>query len=147
MSEYRPRVKNAVYIGIGATINGRLTTEGRVVVEGRMEGKLICSHLVVGETGAVRGSAEVFDAEISGLVGPSMRVKRALRVYAPGRVEGACSYAQLAVEKGGVLGAEMAAIVGGGDPAPVKPKKSWTPRVISNVSQPAGGEADALQAS
>lgn len=101
--DFRPDEKNVVYIGEGVKIEGVITANDVVVVDGALEGEISCSQLIVGEHGVVTGTVTVSNADIYGKIGPNVTVKQVLVLRSSGRVEGKWTYGELEVERGGLL--------------------------------------------
>lgn len=103
MSKFRPEEQDVVYIGEGVTMKGAIHAQDVVVVDGVVEGEIICGELIVGANGVVEGTITVSDADIYGKIGTVISVKQLLVVRSTGRVEGKWVYGEIAVEKGGLL--------------------------------------------
>lgn len=106
MTKFRPEEKNVVYVGEGVTVIGAIHAQDVVVVDGTVDGEIICDQLIVGENGVVNGKVAVFEADIFGIIGAEVSVKQRLAVRSTGRVEGKWVYGEIEVEKGGVLSGE-----------------------------------------
>src|SRR4051794_35431398 len=78
---------------------GDLATEGEVQLDGALRGDLKAGHLSIGETGQVEGAVEAETVEIRGHVAGTTAA-RAVRLYAPARVDGDIPHPQLAIDAG-----------------------------------------------
>lgn len=103
MSEFRPQVRNVVYIGEGVSLIGTVQAKGIVVVDGDVNGEIACSRLAVGPTGAVTGTISVSDAEVYGSASVDITVRKLLTLRSAGRVAGKLAYGEIQIDRGGVL--------------------------------------------
>jgi cytoskeletal protein CcmA (bactofilin family) len=103
MSEFRPQVRNVVYIGEGVSLTGTVQAKGIVVLDGNVNGEISCSRLAVGPTGAVTGAISVADADVYGSASVDIAVDRLLILRSSGRVAGKLVYGEIQIDKGGVL--------------------------------------------
>jgi cytoskeletal protein CcmA (bactofilin family) len=103
MATFRPDEDDSVYIGQGAELTGAIKASGAVVIDGSFDGEIACGHLLVGETGMVKGTVEAETADISGHVNADLTTRHLLAVGATGRVEGKWDCGALEVTRGGVL--------------------------------------------
>ena len=86
-------------IGSDVTISGNIQTEGDLHIDGRIEGDVKCSALVIGESGAVVGGIRAANARISGEVDGAIEAG-ALTLTSAARTKGDISYDQLSIEAG-----------------------------------------------
>lgn len=103
MSQLITKTKDITFIAENTTLNGSISTESDVTVEGTIEGEISCAHLIIGHTGIIKGIATVKSAEILGQVGPQLSVENLLVLRNTGRIDGKFSYGEIEVEKGGIL--------------------------------------------
>ncbi len=103
MPTFRPDQENSVYIGQGAELTGELRAQDIIVVDGAFDGEISCNHLVVGQTGVVKGKIVVSSAEVAGQVSAEITAKQLMTVRATGRVEGSWDCGALEVARGAVL--------------------------------------------
>lgn len=89
-------------VGRDIELAGEITACDRLVVEGKVTADLTDAGAIdVAPTGVFRGSAEVDEADISGLFDGTLVVRRKLTIRSTGRVRGSVRYARLVVELGG----------------------------------------------
>lgn len=83
-------------------VQGQLTIVGTVVVEGRFEGTLVCSKLVIGIDGYVLGRAIAAEIDVAGQVVGEVHARE---VYLRGTalVEGEVRHEQLRMDESAVL--------------------------------------------
>lgn len=91
-------------VGRDIVLNGEISACEKLVVEGRVEASLNdCKAIEIAESGTFKGSAEVEEAEISGLFDGSLVVRGRLLVHETGRVVGDVRYDRIEIEPGGVI--------------------------------------------
>ncbi len=103
MATFRADQENSVHIGQGAEVSGDLRAQDVVVVDGVIEGEITCNHLIVGQTGVVKGKIAVSTAEIAGQVSAEIVARQLMTVGATGRVEGSWDCGAIEVARGAVL--------------------------------------------
>jgi cytoskeletal protein CcmA (bactofilin family) len=85
-------------------MKGEITTCDRVVIEGAVDATLRDVHTVeLTESGSLKGTAEVQDAEISGIFEGDLIVRGRLIIYSSGRVLGNITYGEIEIERGGQI--------------------------------------------
>jgi cytoskeletal protein CcmA (bactofilin family) len=91
-------------VGNDILLKGEIETCDRVIIEGRVEAKLSDVHtLAIAGCGSFKGTAEVEQAEITGLFEGDLIVNGRLVVYATGEVRGNITYGEIEIERGGKL--------------------------------------------
>jgi len=95
--------EGVVYVGNGATLTGELRAQESVVIDGFVDGKIICRSLTVRIYGAVSGHIEAYEADISGELTGSIIAKQLLTVRSSARVKGNWLCGETVVERGAVL--------------------------------------------
>jgi len=77
------------HISQGTTISGDVETQGDIRIDGKLSGSLKCGgKLVLGETGRVDGDVECINANISGTLKATIKVKELLSLQATAKVLG-----------------------------------------------------------
>ncbi len=100
----RPASKRVLTVGPEIQMKGEITSCDRVVIEGVVDATMRDVHTVeLAETGALKGTAEVEDAEISGNFEGDLVVRGKLTVYASGRVRGNITYGEIEIQRGGQI--------------------------------------------
>jgi cytoskeletal protein CcmA (bactofilin family) len=95
-------------VGNDILLKGEIATCDRLVIEGKVDATLNDVHTVeIAETGSFKGSANIEDAEISGLFEGDLVVRNRLVIYATGKVRGKISYGEIEIERGGELTGEI----------------------------------------
>ena len=96
--------RRVLTVGNDILLKGEIATCDRLVIEGRVEAKLSEVHTVeIAECGSFKGTAEVEDAEISGIFEGDLIVRNRLVIYTTGEVRGNISYGEIEIERGGRL--------------------------------------------
>jgi cytoskeletal protein CcmA (bactofilin family) len=109
-NEAQPETKRLI-VGRGISLNGKISSCDRLVIEGNVEAELENCHTVeVTESGKFKGAAEISGAEISGQYEGSLTVRDNLLVRATGRVSGTVRYGRLHVEDGGEIDGDVRSV-------------------------------------
>ncbi len=96
--------KRVLTVGPDIQMKGEITTCDRVVIEGAVDATLRDVHTVeLAESGSLKGTAEVQDAEISGAFEGDLIVRGRLIIYTTGRVRGNITYGEIEIERGGQI--------------------------------------------
>ena len=100
----RPASKRVLTVGPDIQMKGEITSCDRVVIEGVVDATMRDVHTVeLSETGTLKGTAEVEDAEISGSFEGDLVVRGKLTIYASGRVRGNVTYGEVEIQRGGQI--------------------------------------------
>jgi cytoskeletal protein CcmA (bactofilin family) len=100
-------------VGNDILLKGEIATCDRLVIEGKVEATLNNVHTVeIAESGSFKGSAEIEDAEISGLFEGDLVVRNRLVIYSTGKVRGKISFGEIEIERGGELTGEISLFKG-----------------------------------
>jgi len=98
-------------VGRDIRLAGEITECDRLIVEGHVEVALSDARLIeVADKGHFKGSADVVDADISGLFEGELTAKNKLTVRAGGRVGGTIRYGSIVIEAGGEVSGDMQAL-------------------------------------
>lgn len=100
----RPSAKRILTVGPDIQMKGEITSCDRVVIEGMVDAAMRDVHTVeLAETGSLKGTAEVEDAEISGSFEGDLVVRGKLTIHASGRVRGNITYGEVEISRGGQI--------------------------------------------
>lgn len=100
--------KRILTVGNDILLKGEIATCDRLVIEGAVDAKLNDVHTVeIAETGSFKGSAQIEDAEISGLFEGDLVVRNRLIIYSTGKVRGKITYGEIEIQRGGELTGEI----------------------------------------
>jgi len=95
----KPRPKVASLISSGITIEGGVTGDGELQIDGVVRGDVRVGRLTVGETGHIEGSVYAEAAEVRGRIVGSVTAKQ-VRLYGTSYIDGDITHEQLAMETG-----------------------------------------------
>lgn len=113
--------RRVLTVGNDILLKGEIATCDRLVIEGKVDATLNDVHTVeIAETGSFKGSAQIEDAEISGLFEGELIVRNRLVIYSTGKVRGKITYGEIEIERGGELTGEIKTNTGAGSAS--KPK-------------------------
>ncbi len=99
-------------VGRGISLNGKISSCDRLIIEGNVEAELENCHTVeVTESGRFKGAAEIAGAEISGQYEGSLTVRDNLLIRNTGRVNGTVRYGRLHIEEGGEINGDFKSAV------------------------------------
>lgn len=89
-------------LGQGARFEGKLTFEGRVRIDGELEGEITTDGvLILGESAKVRANVEAGTLIVrGGTLWGDVRATRLVEIYAPAHVHGNIQAPQLFLDKG-----------------------------------------------
>lgn len=91
-------------IGKGTVIEGNITTNGNIRIEGRLIGNLVSkAKVVLGQSAEIEGNITAQNAEIAGTVKGKIDIAELLTLKATSVVNGDINTAKLVVESGAVF--------------------------------------------
>lgn len=92
---------NINLIGFGTEINGDITCNGDLRIDGTLIGNITAKgKIVIGETGKIKGEISCKNTDISGLVDGKIIVTELLSLKSTARVVGDMTTSRLAIEPG-----------------------------------------------
>lgn len=92
---------NINLIGFGTEINGDITCNGDLRIDGTLIGNITAKgKIVIGETGKIKGELSCKNTDISGLVDGKIIVSELLSLKSTARVVGDMTTSRLAIEPG-----------------------------------------------
>jgi len=108
----RPRpadgMTKQLIVGREIEVKGEITSCDRLVIEGRVEAALSDARFIeVAPTGTFKGSANVDEADISGVFEGELLAREKLTVRSQGRVSGSIRYGRIVIESGGEVSGDM----------------------------------------
>lgn len=89
------------------TVDGTVSTNGRLIVKGVVKGTLIGENVVVAEEGAVYADAKVASITIGGTFEGEIRASKELIILSTGSCKGKIVCKDFVVEAGGILNAQV----------------------------------------
>ena len=121
--------RRTLVVGRGISVTGTIQDAERLVVEGTVEASsLNAAELQIAPGGVLKGTVEVDDAEISGLMDGVLTVRGGLVLRSSGQITGEARCRRLQVEDGGQLTGKISMIVG--DAPPSAPQE--TPPLVAD---------------
>jgi len=106
-AEIKPESKKLI-VGRDISLNGKIASCDRLIVEGRVEAELQDCHTIeITESGTFKGAAEIESAEVSGHYEGSLTVRKNLLIRSTGHVSGAVRYGRLEIEQGGEINGDI----------------------------------------
>jgi cytoskeletal protein CcmA (bactofilin family) len=108
----RPRpsegMAKQLIVGREIELKGEITSCDRLVIEGRVEAALSDARIIeVSPTGMFKGSANVDEADISGVFEGELLARDKLTVRSQGRISGSVRYGRIVIESGGEVSGDM----------------------------------------
>ncbi len=128
MDAPKPKPKVASLISSGITIEGGVTGDGELQIDGIVRGDVRVGRLTVGETGHIEGSVYAEATEVRGRIVGSVTAKQ-VRLYGTSYIDGDITHEQLAMETGAFFQGRSLKFQRPAAPAPV-PAPQPTP--VSN---------------
>jgi cytoskeletal protein CcmA (bactofilin family) len=111
-------------VGRDISLTGEITSCEQLIVEGSVEANLTnCREVVLAESGLLKGTAAIEEADIRGRMEGTITVRRKLLIRSTGRVSGMVRYGQLEVELGGQISGDVQAQATG-DEGDLRPTRS-----------------------
>jgi cytoskeletal protein CcmA (bactofilin family) len=97
-------------VGREISLTGEITSCDRLIVEGSVEANLTnCREVEIADSGLLKGSASIEEADIRGRFEGTLTVRKRLFVRATGKIIGTVRYGQLEVECGGQISGDIQA--------------------------------------
>jgi len=97
----------SIVIGSDVSIKGTINVPNRAVVNGSVDGEITARELVVGQSGRILGHAKTERADVYGEVNQTFEVSQSLTLRSTGKVVGVLNYAEIEIEKGGLVEGKM----------------------------------------
>ena len=89
------------------TIDGTVSTNGRLIVKGILRGTVIGKNVVIAEEGSVYANAKVGSITIGGTFEGEIRALKELILLSTGKCTGKVVCKDLVIETGGILNAQV----------------------------------------
>jgi len=94
------------------TIDGTVSTTGRLIVKGILKGTVIGKNVVIAEEGSVYANAKVASMTIGGTFEGEIRALKKLVLLSTGKCTGKVVCKDLVIETGGILNAQVTCLSG-----------------------------------
>jgi cytoskeletal protein CcmA (bactofilin family) len=95
------------------TIDGTVSTNGRLIIKGVVKGTLVGKDVVIAEGGAVYADAQVDSITIGGIFEGQIRTAKELSILSTGSCKGKIVCKDFSVEAGGILNAHVTCVTAG----------------------------------
>ena len=106
----RDTEQRRLIVGREISLTGEITSCERLIVEGSVEANLTnCREVEIAESGMMKGTAAIEEAEIRGRLEGTLTVRKRLYIRATGKVTGTLRYGQLEIECGGQVSGDVQA--------------------------------------
>jgi len=92
------------------TVDGKVSTNGRLIIKGIVKGTLIGNHVIIAEEGAVYADAKVDSITIGGIFEGEIRVSKELIILPTGSCKGKIICKNFVIQPGGILEAHVTCI-------------------------------------
>ena len=90
------------YVGVGVSLSGAtISIDGTARIDGSMDGTIKAGHLIVGESGQLKGEIVAETAVIEGRAEQTLSVAKLLTIKSSGLVQGTVVKGELQCYKGG----------------------------------------------
>jgi len=95
----------STFLGQDASVNGTVTFQGTIRIDGKVEGKITSEGgtVIVGEKAVVAAELEVGTAVVMGEVNGTISAAERVELYPPGKISGDVQSPVIAIEEGGVF--------------------------------------------
>ena len=97
----------------GLTIDGTVSTNGRLIIKGLVKGTLVGKDVVIAEEGALYADAQVESVTIAGVFEGQIRAAKELIILSTGNCKGEIVCKDFSVEAGGILNARVTCVADG----------------------------------
>lgn len=94
------------------TIDGTVSTTGRLIIKGILKGTVIGKNVVIAEEGSVYANAKVASMTIGGTFEGEIRALKKLILLSTGKCTGKVVCKDLVIETGGILNAQVTCLSG-----------------------------------
>jgi cytoskeletal protein CcmA (bactofilin family) len=108
------------------TVDGTVSTSGRLIVKGILKGTVIGNNVVIAEEGSVYANAKVASMTIGGTFEGEIRALKKLILLSTGRCTGKVVCKDLVVEIGAILNAQVICLSSEDAGIDIQ-NKDWTP--------------------
>jgi len=104
----KPRYPLTGLLGAGTLVEGDISFEGRLRIDGRFRGRIYSDDLLeVGEQGYIEGQVDVARAVVAGVVEGMLQVRDALEVESTAVIRGELVVARIRVAPGATVEAKV----------------------------------------
>ena len=94
-------------VGEGALLKGTFVVPDTASVSGSLEGTVSAKQVLIESTGTIRGKVVGEVVDIRGELVEHLTASQSLIIRATGSIEGEIHYAEIEIEKGGLINGEL----------------------------------------
>jgi len=92
------------FIGKGTVVEGNLTTESSLRIDGKIKGSLVCKNtLTIGDSGEIEGDVEATNAIVGGKIKGKVNIKEKLVLEAKSSLNGELKAKKLIIDEGAIF--------------------------------------------
>jgi cytoskeletal protein CcmA (bactofilin family) len=92
------------FIGKGTFVEGNISTESSIRIDGKIKGSLICKNtLTIGDSGEIEGDVEATNAIVGGKIKGKVIIKEKLVLEAKSSLHGELKAKKLIIDEGAVF--------------------------------------------
>ena len=106
------------------TIDGKVSTNGRLIVKGILRGTVIGKNVVIAEEGSVYANVKVASMTIGGTFEGEIRALKKLILLSTGKCTGKVVCKDLVIETGAILNAQVTCLSGKDNAIDIQNKKT-----------------------
>ena len=99
----KSKLAETTVISPSSKLEGSIETEGTLIIDGTMTGRIKCGSLEIMENGSVDATVEAETASVAGNFEGEMTCTGKLTFFRTGKMKGNDSYGTLAIESGGLF--------------------------------------------
>jgi cytoskeletal protein CcmA (bactofilin family) len=99
--------QGCLIVGEGVVLKGNFEVPEIASISGTVEGELTAKQIVIEHSGVVRGKVTGESVDVRGEIAEYLSSTRSLIIRSTGKVSGAIHYAELEIEKGGLLHGDL----------------------------------------
>jgi cytoskeletal protein CcmA (bactofilin family) len=90
---------NATLISVGTTLNGDVTSDNDLRIDGTIKGNVICNaKIIIGESGYIEGNMDGQNADITGKVVGNLAIRDLLQLKNTGNIQGNIAAGKLQID-------------------------------------------------
>ncbi|XEC95539.1 polymer-forming cytoskeletal protein [Paenibacillus tarimensis] len=102
--EIKKSLPTDTLIGQGTSMEGKITCDAGIRIEGQFQGDIECKgDVVIGESGVATSSITAHDVTIAGIVNGDVTTRGRLTITATGQLHGNLNATSLIIQEGGIF--------------------------------------------
>lgn len=93
-----------IIVGLSSTINGDLSSEGSIRIDGNVSGEIVSKgDVIIGDNAVVKANISAEYCEISGTVEGNVHSETQLKIFKSGNLNGDITVSSFTIEEGGIF--------------------------------------------